>query len=139
VYRCFHAGQQLIGPLTPRQRITEPRLVERGPQGPCEIALGQVPLSTSIASSLHGTRDEQAARRIEQPRGRQLGGGRGPALKRQVQRGPRGVNPGVQPVKPSSPPRDVDPEQQKDRDDGDKKRRAHCATPTPDRPSTTVS
>src|SRR5271170_538722 len=137
-------GQQLVRALLAAQRGPEVRLAEGGPQGPGQVALGQVTGPVAAPSTVHGASQQQAGGRVEEPGGGQFLGYRAAPQQGHVQRDARHVHPRVQPVDPPGPPGYVHPDEQRAGDDQDDvgdhgKSLMSGATATRVRPSMTVS
>ena len=106
-----------LAPSFSASSVAEAGLVEGGAQRAGQVGLGQAELGRA---GLPGPPDrvgqQQAGGRVDHPRGGEVGRGRGPADQGQVERGPGGLDPVVQPVEPAGAPGDPEPEQHQDQD-----------------------
>src|SRR6266581_2340920 len=119
VGRALEFGERLVPAAARGQVGAEPGLGERRPQGPGEVALRPLVGLACRPRVVGCLGDQQAGRRVEQAAGRQLPRDGTAPDQRRVERGPRGLDAGVQPVQPSRAPRDVHADQDRGDDDQD--------------------
>src|SRR5215470_12302851 len=115
----FEFGEGLVPAAARGQVGAEARLAQRRPQGAREVALGPLVGLARRPCVVRGPGDEQARRRVEQAAGGQFERDGAAPDQRRVERGPRRLHPGVQPVQPARAPRHVDADQDRGHDDDD--------------------
>src|SRR5262252_7958369 len=112
-------GERFV-PAAPRGEVSaEPRLCERRPQGAGEVTFRPLVGLARGPRVVGGPSDQQARRRVEQAAGGQLDRDGAAPHQRRIERGPRGLHPGVQPVQPPGAPGHVHANQDRGDDDQD--------------------
>src|SRR5229473_4453320 len=115
----FEFRERLVPAAPRRQAGPESRLAQRRPQGAGQIAFRPLVRPARTPCVGRAARDGQAGRRVEQAAGGQFEGDGTTPDQRRVERGPRRLDPRVEPVQPPGPPRHVDADQDRGHDDDD--------------------